>query len=137
ETSNASATTSPFRPSTQTPANSSHQPPDNNPPGAGGADAPPAAAASPAKVSFSDQSLRGASSPGFMRVRAAAQIACAYSGEPRRTAVNCNPDCNPGFGYRSSMIPSMRPTGGEVLVVVGPVTVRRQLVGGVHGGQRC
>src|SRR5262249_10698613 len=28
-----------------------------NPPGAGGADAPPAAAASPAKVSFSDQSL--------------------------------------------------------------------------------
>ena len=40
------------------------------------------------------KSLSGASSPGFMRVRAAAQIACAYSSELCRTGVNCNPNCN-------------------------------------------
>src|SRR5262249_27610964 len=101
ETSNASATTSPFRPSTQTPANSSHQPPDNNPPGAGGADAPPAAAASPAKVSFSDQSLNGARSREFTGVHAAAQIPRAYFSELHRTRMNSNPNCNPGF-FQSS-----------------------------------
>jgi hypothetical protein len=37
-------------------------------------------------------SLSGVSSPGFMRVRAAAQIACMYSREPRCTGVNCNPN---------------------------------------------
>src|SRR5215469_13999838 len=41
------------------------------------------------------KSLSGASSPGFIRVRAAAQIACLYSCELRRTGVNCNPNCNP------------------------------------------
>jgi hypothetical protein len=41
------------------------------------------------------KSLSGASSPGFMGVRAAAQPGIAYSAEPGRTAVNCNPNCNP------------------------------------------
>jgi hypothetical protein len=35
------------------------------------------------------------SSPGFMRVRAAAQIACMYSRELRWTGMNCKPNCNP------------------------------------------
>ncbi len=42
------------------------------------------------------KSLSGASSPGFMRVRAAAQIMCAYSRELHCTGVNCNPKCNLG-----------------------------------------
>jgi hypothetical protein len=42
------------------------------------------------------KSLSVASSRGFVRVRAAAQIACTYSRELHRTGVNCNPNCNPG-----------------------------------------
>jgi hypothetical protein len=41
------------------------------------------------------KSLSGAGSPGFMRVRAAAQAPRAYPGELGRIAVNCNPNCNP------------------------------------------
>jgi hypothetical protein len=37
------------------------------------------------------KSLSMTSSPGFMRVHVAAQNACTYSREPRRTGVNCNP----------------------------------------------
>jgi hypothetical protein len=42
------------------------------------------------------------SSPGFMRVHVAAQNACTYSREPRRTGVNCNPKCNPAGSERHS-----------------------------------
>ena len=42
------------------------------------------------------KSLSVASSLGFVRVRAAAQVACTYSRELHRTGVNCNPNCNPG-----------------------------------------
>jgi hypothetical protein len=43
----------------------------------------------------------GADSLGFISVRAAAQTVCAYFVELGRTAVNCNPDCNPDscFGW--------------------------------------
>ena len=33
--------------------------------------------------------------PGFDRVRTAGQAGCAYPREPGRTAVKCNPNCNP------------------------------------------
>lgn len=41
------------------------------------------------------QGSSGASSTGFMRVRAAAQVARMYSRELPGTGVNCNPNCNP------------------------------------------
>jgi hypothetical protein len=49
------------------------------------------------------KSLSGTSSPGFMGACAAGQPARAYPGEPRRTAVNCNPNRNPWL---------LPPTGG-------------------------
>jgi len=36
-----------------------------------------------------------------MAVRAAGETLRAYSTEPARTAVNCNPNCNPGVGSPS------------------------------------
>jgi hypothetical protein len=44
------------------------------------------------------KSFSGASSAGFTSVRAAGPTARAYSGELGRTAVNCNPNCNPEAG---------------------------------------
>ena len=41
------------------------------------------------------KSLSGASSLGFMCIRAAGQPRGAWSVERSRTAVNCNPNCNP------------------------------------------
>jgi hypothetical protein len=41
------------------------------------------------------KSLSAASSPEFAGVRAAAQTGRAYPDELGRTAVNCNPNCNP------------------------------------------
>jgi len=41
------------------------------------------------------KSLSGESSLEFIGVRAAGHVACAYSDEPVRTVVNCNPNCNP------------------------------------------
>ena len=42
------------------------------------------------------KSLSGASSQGFMAIRAAGYTVCADLGELGRTGVNCNPNCNPG-----------------------------------------
>jgi hypothetical protein len=44
------------------------------------------------------KSFSGASSPGFISVRAAGQTAYAYPGELGWTLVNCNPNCNPDTG---------------------------------------
>ena len=41
------------------------------------------------------KSLERVSSPEFMDVHCAGQTARAYSDERGRTAVNCNPNCNP------------------------------------------
>jgi hypothetical protein len=41
------------------------------------------------------KSLSGARPSGFIRVRAAGQAGCLYSGERGRTGANCNPVCNP------------------------------------------
>ncbi len=58
---------------------------------------PPYEVASPScGLSHRIKSLSGTGPQGFTGVRAAGQIACAYSGEPSWTAVNCNPDCNHG-----------------------------------------
>jgi hypothetical protein len=51
------------------------------------------------------KSLSGMGSAGFISVRAAGQTARAYGPELFRTAVNCNPNCNPG---RCSEAPSRR-----------------------------
>jgi hypothetical protein len=65
------------------------------------------------------KSLSGASSPGFIGVRAAGQAGGAYLDERSRTAVNCNPDCNPGLdgfplaGSRRSVHPQASATRGS------------------------
>src|SRR6266487_3555167 len=43
------------------------------------------------------KSLSGGSSREFTGVRAAGRTARAYLSELGRTAVNCNPNCNPGL----------------------------------------
>jgi hypothetical protein len=48
---------------------------------------------------------------GFMGVHAAGQTACAYSGEPGWTGVNCNPNCNPELWAFTPQLGSMRVVG--------------------------
>jgi hypothetical protein len=50
----------------------------------------------PRQANLRIKSLSGASSQGFTRVRPAGQNPRVYPGELGRTAVNCNPNCNPG-----------------------------------------
>lgn len=46
------------------------------------------------------KSLSLASSWGFLGVCGRGQATCLYFGELGGTALNCNRNCNPGFGYR-------------------------------------
>jgi hypothetical protein len=74
------------------------------------------------------KSLSVASSPEFMAVRAAAQPRAAYSAEPGRTAVNCNPNCNPDACGRTCS-PSPLETAGGPPCRAGPLlssSVRRR-----------
>lgn len=64
------------------------------------------------------RSLSGVSSPEFIGVYAAGQTACAYSNEPDRTLVNCNPDCN--SRSRRSLHLWLRPS-----MVIVPLVSRR------------
>lgn len=48
------------------------------------------------RVRTPDPRLKSSNGAGFTGVRSAGQARCAYPGELVRTAVNCNPNCNPG-----------------------------------------
>jgi len=50
------------------------------------------------------KSLSAAGSPGLTGVRTAAQTPRAYLGELGRTAVTCNPDCNPWADSAGSLV---------------------------------
>jgi hypothetical protein len=60
------------------------------------------------------KSLSVASSQEFMGIRAAAQPRGAYSAEPGRTAVNCNPNCNPDACGWACSPPRLRTAGGPL-----------------------
>ena len=66
------------------------------------------------------KSLSEPGSPGFIGVRAAGQAGHWYLGELGRTAVNCNPDCNPPppppdrqRSPRSELVPGVELSNGE------------------------
>lgn len=50
------------------------------------------------------KSLIGDGPLEFISVRAAGQVTCAHSGEPGRTALNCNPGCNQAKPSRCSAL---------------------------------
>jgi hypothetical protein len=50
------------------------------------------------------KSLSGVRSQEFTGVHAAGRTAYVYPSELVRTAVNCNPNCNPGFSRPSGLV---------------------------------
>ena len=69
------------------------------------------------------KSLSGVRSREFTGVHAAGRTAYAHPSELVRTAVNCNPNCNPGFSRLSGLVvrgggerPTFRFSGARITV---------------------